>query len=77
MATYYTAPAHERLNIFFGEFFRQMRKAPPESYGSFLARAEQEFQRLGYRERMGGRGKYFNRAHGCNRRHGFNFGLYS
>ncbi|MBE8953127.1 MAG: glycosyltransferase family 9 protein [Quinella sp. 1Q7] len=52
MATYFTAPAHERLNIFFGELFREMRKAPPQTHGQFLLRAEQEFQRLGYREKI-------------------------
>ena len=54
MARYFMAPAHERLNIFFGEFFREMRKAPPQAYGAFLQRAEQEFQRLGYRDAVGG-----------------------
>ena len=52
MATYFTAPAHERLNIFFGELFREMRKASPQTHGQFLLRAEQEFQRLGYREKI-------------------------
>ncbi len=52
MATYFTAPAHERLNIFFGELFREMRKALPQTHGQFLLRAEQEFQRLGYREKI-------------------------
>lgn len=50
MATYSATPAHEQLNIFFGELFREMRKAPPQTYEQFLLRAEQEFQRLGYRK---------------------------
>ena len=29
-----------------------MRKASPETYGAFLARAEEEFKRLGYREKI-------------------------
>ena len=52
MATHFTAPAHERLNIFFVEFFREMRTAPPETHGQFLLRAEEEFTRLGYREKI-------------------------
>ena len=59
MTRYLTPPAHERLNVFFGEFFRQMRKAPPQAYGSFLWRAEQEFKRLGYRDAVGGGWKIF------------------
>lgn len=61
MATYLNSPAHKRLEVFFGEFFREMRKAPPQAYGQFLARAEQEFQQLGYREklRVGGAWKIF------------------
>lgn len=35
MATYFTAPAHKRLNVFFGELFREMRKAPPQAYGQY------------------------------------------
>ena len=54
MVKYLMSPAHERLNVFFGEFFREMRKAPPQAYGMFLARAEQEFKRLGYRDAVGG-----------------------
>ena len=50
MATYLMPPSHERLNVFFGEFFSEMRKAPPENYGAFLMRAEQEFNRTGYRD---------------------------
>ena len=52
MAIYDRQPAHERLNNFFGEFFREMRKAPPQAYGQFLARAEEEFRRQGYREKF-------------------------
>lgn len=51
MAIYPNPPAHERLNVFFGEFFREMRKAPPKTYGNFLLRAEEEFKRQGYREK--------------------------
>ena len=50
MAIYTMPPPHERLNVFFGEFFNEMRKAPPQAYGAFLTRAEEEFKRLGYRE---------------------------
>ena len=56
MATYLVPPPHERLNVFFGEFFREMRKAPPQAYGQFLARAEEEFKRLGYRDENPDRG---------------------
>ncbi len=52
MATYLMAPTHEKLNLFFGEFFRAMRKAPSQAYGQFLARAEEEFKRLGFREKI-------------------------
>jgi len=49
--TIYPMPLpHERLNVFFGDFFREIRKAPPQAYGNFLARAEEEFKRLGYRD---------------------------
>ena len=51
MATYLAPPPHERLNVFFGDFFREMRKAPPQVYGQFLMRAEEEFKRLGYRDK--------------------------
>ena len=51
MAIYPTPRPHERLNVFFGELFREMSKAPPEAYGGFLAQAEAEFKRLGYREK--------------------------
>ena len=51
MATYPNSPPHKRLNIFFGEFFRAMRKAPPKAYGKFLVRAEEEFKQLGYRKK--------------------------
>lgn len=54
MAIYENPPVHERLNVFFGEFFREMRKAPAQSYGQFLTRAEQEFKRQGYREKVEG-----------------------
>ena len=50
MAIYPLPPAHERLNVFFGELFREMRKAPPEIYGQFLMRAEEAFKRTGYRD---------------------------
>lgn len=52
MAFYNTPPPHERLNFFFSEFFREIRKAPPEIYGNFFVRAEEEFKRLGYREKI-------------------------
>ena len=67
MAIYPLARPHERLEIFFGEIFRAMRKAPPQTHGQFFARAEAEFKRLGYRENISGGGfnrKYFNRAIG-------------
>lgn len=51
MATYLAPPPHERLNVFFGEFFRELRKAPPQAYGQFLMRAEEEFKRQGYRDK--------------------------
>lgn len=51
MANYIAPPPHERLNVFFDEFFRQIHKAPPQTYGQFLMRAEEEFKRLGYREK--------------------------
>ena len=50
MAIYPAPLPHERLDVFFGEFFREMPKAPPEAYGNFLMRAEEEFKRAGYRE---------------------------
>ena len=50
MAIYPTPLPHERLNVFFGELFREMRKADPSTYGAFLARAEEEFKRTGYRQ---------------------------
>ena len=49
MAIYPMPPPHERLNVFFGEFFNEMRKADPSTYGAFFGRAEEEFKRLGYR----------------------------
>ena len=52
MAIYPNSPPHERLDVFFGEFFREMRKADPATYGAFLNRAEEEFTRLGYREEI-------------------------
>lgn len=52
MATYAATPSHERLNVFFSEFFREMRKADPSTYGAFLTRAEEEFKRMGYREKI-------------------------
>ena len=52
MAIYNRLPAHERLDVFFGEFFREMRKAPPEAYGEFFQRAEEEFLRQGYRKKF-------------------------
>lgn len=54
MAIYDRQPAHERLNGFFGEFFRELRKAPPQAYGQFLMRAEEEFRRQGYRDKVSG-----------------------
>ena len=54
MAIYPTPPAHERLNVFFGEFFREMRKAPLEAYGNFLMHAEKFFKQAGYRETTSG-----------------------
>ena len=54
MAIFPAPSPHERLNVFFGTFFREMRKAPPEAYGAFLARAEEEFRRAGYREKADG-----------------------
>ena len=51
MAIYPEPPPHERLNVFFGDFFREMRKAPPQAYGQFLMRAEEEFTRAGYRDK--------------------------
>ena len=56
MATYLSPPPHERLNFFFGEFFHELRKAPPQAYGTFLARAEEEFKRTGYRDKNSGGG---------------------
>lgn len=50
MANYLEPPPHEQLSVFFGEFFKEMRKAPPQAYGQFLMRAEEEFKRLGYRD---------------------------
>ena len=47
---------HEQLDIFFGGFFREMRKAPPKAYGNFLAQAEEEFKRTGYRKMIRGGG---------------------
>ncbi|MBR3497758.1 MAG: glycosyltransferase family 9 protein [Selenomonadaceae bacterium] len=44
--------AHEQLNRFFGKFFHEMRKAAPSTLGKFLARAEDEFCRQGYREEI-------------------------
>lgn len=49
---YKISPPHERLNAFFGEFFREMRKAPPQAYENFLMQAEEEFRRTGYREKI-------------------------
>ena len=54
MAIYNRLPAHERLNFFFGEFFHEMRTADPSTYGNFLARADEEFRRQGYREKNSG-----------------------
>ena len=52
MPIYYSPPPHEQLSVFFGEFFRKMRKADPSTYGAFLLRAEEEFKRTGYREKI-------------------------
>ena len=52
MAIYLSPPPHERLSVFFGEFFREMRKANPSTYQEFLIRAEEEFKRTGYREEI-------------------------
>ena len=51
MAIYPVPSLHERLNVFFGDLFQEMRKAPPQAYGNFLARAEKEFRRVGCREK--------------------------
>ncbi len=51
MAIYTMPPPHERLSVFFGEFFKEVRKAQPEVYPAFLMRAEEEFKRLGYRDK--------------------------
>ena len=45
MATY-------QLSKFFDEFFREMHTAPPETYRAFLSRAEAEFVRAGWREKI-------------------------
>ena len=50
MAIYNRRPAHERLSVFFGEFFHEMRKADPSTYLKFFQLAEEEFRRQGYRE---------------------------
>ena len=52
MAIYLPPKPHERLNVFFGDLCCEMRKAPPQAYGQFLARAEEEFRRQGYREKF-------------------------
>ena len=44
--------ANEHLNRFFDEFFRLMRQTDPPAYNAFLNRAEAEFVRLGYREKI-------------------------
>lgn len=44
--------AHDRLDQFFEEFFRLLRQADPSTLGKFLARAEDEFCRQGYREEI-------------------------
>lgn len=54
MAIYPTPPPHERLDVFFANMFQEMRKAPPEAYGAFLMRAEEEFRRTGYRDKAEG-----------------------
>ncbi len=54
MAIYNLPPPHERLNVFFGDMFKEMRTAPPEAYGAFLVRAEEEFKRVGYRDKATG-----------------------
>ena len=54
MAIYPSPLPRERLDVFFGEFFRAMRKAPPQAYGNFFVRAEEEFRRLGYRDKAEG-----------------------
>ena len=54
MAIYNRLPAHERLNVFFGELFHEMRKADPSTYLNFFQRAEDEFRRQGYREKISG-----------------------
>lgn len=52
MAIYPVARPHQRLEIFFDEIFHAMRKAPPQTYEQFFARIEEEFKRLGYREKI-------------------------
>ena len=50
MAIYPLPPPHERLNVFFGEFFRELRKMKETVKGNYLKRIEEEFKRTGYRE---------------------------
>ena len=52
MAVYLPLSPSQRLSNFFSELFHQMRKANPSAYAAFLMRAEQEFKRLGYREKV-------------------------
>lgn len=54
MAIYPPPPPHARLDVFFADMFKEMRKAPPEAYGAFLMRAEEEFRRTGYRDKAEG-----------------------
>ncbi len=50
MAIYLPPKPYERLNVFFGDLIREMRQAPPQDYGRFLIRAEEEFRRRGWRD---------------------------
>ena len=43
---------HEKLDRFFGEFFRLFRQADPSTHFNFLRRAEEEFRRVGWREKI-------------------------
>ena len=52
MAKFFTAAPHKRLEIFFVDFFKNIKKIDPSNYGMFLNRVEEEFGRLGYREKI-------------------------
>ena len=49
MAIYPLPSPHERLNVFFGDYFRKLRKIKEDVHGDSLIRIEKEFNRLGYR----------------------------